>query len=50
MGVTEVVHLLGRAIQESEPVSILELRGLGKGTWKDVAAAGFMAEERDSWG
>ena len=46
----EVVHLLGRAIEQSEPASILELRGLGKESWRGVEAASYVAEERDAWG
>jgi plasmid stability protein len=45
----EVVHLLAWALESREPVSILELRSLGKSLWKDLDAARHVAEERDSW-
>lgn len=46
----EVVSLLEEAVRQAEPGSLLELRGLGRKTWKGVDAASFVAEERDSWG
>ena len=45
----QVVHLLEKAIEEATPLSILELRGLGKGTWDGVDAARYVAEQRGSW-
>jgi plasmid stability protein len=45
----EVVHLLSRALEESEPRSILELRGLGKERWRRVDAARYVTRERRSW-
>jgi plasmid stability protein len=45
----EVIHLLERATQEPEPLSILGLRGLGKELWKDVEPAAHVRSERDSW-
>jgi plasmid stability protein len=45
----EVIHLLAETIEPSEPVSILELRGLGKTAWDDLDAVRHVAEERDSW-
>ena len=45
----EVIHLLARAVAEPEPVSILQLRGLGKDVWKDIDAAKYIDGERDSW-
>lgn len=42
----EVVHLLGRAI---EPLSILELKGLGKELWEGIDPDAYIREERDSW-
>ena len=45
----EVVHLLSKAVEEQEPRSILELRGLGKEIWKDVDVARYIEEERQAW-
>lgn len=45
----QVVHLLGRALEEEAPLSILKLRGLGKGVWEGVDPADYVAEERGSW-
>ena len=46
----QVVHLLEKAIEAETPLSILELRGLGKETWAGVDAARYVAEERGVWG
>lgn len=45
----EVTHILSQAVAEVEPLSILELRGLGKEVWGPVDAAQHVAEERRSW-
>jgi plasmid stability protein len=45
----QVVHLLSRAVEEPKPMSLLDLRGLGKEAWRGVDAATYVAEERDSW-
>lgn len=45
----EVIHLLEAAVERHEPLSILDLRGLGKEAWQGVEPARFVAEERDSW-
>jgi len=45
----EVTHLLTDVLEESEPLSILELRGLGKERWAGVDAVRHVAEERTSW-
>ena len=45
----EVIHLLSDTVDRAEPLSILELRGLGKEAWSDVDAARHVAGERDSW-
>jgi plasmid stability protein len=44
----EVTHLLAEALDAYEPLSILELRGLGKNQWQDDAAA-HVRQERKSW-
>jgi plasmid stability protein len=45
----EVTHLLSDALEAQKPLSILELRGLGKEYWKDVDAAAHIERERASW-
>lgn len=45
----EVTVLLTQALEPAPPVSILELRGLGKELWKDVDAAAHVKNERDAW-
>jgi len=45
----EVTHLLTHALQTSEALSILELRGLGKEHWREIDAAQHVERERASW-
>jgi plasmid stability protein len=45
----ELTHLLSELLNEPQPLSILELRGLGKATWAGVEPARHVAEERASW-
>ncbi|MBI1723878.1 MAG: hypothetical protein HYR48_08225 [Gemmatimonadetes bacterium] len=45
----EVTHILAEALDAAEPLSILELRGLGKERWAGKDAAARVAEERRSW-
>jgi plasmid stability protein len=45
----EVTHILSKALEESEPLSILELQGLGKEVWSGVDAASHVDVERRSW-
>lgn len=45
----EVIHLLTQATEKPAPLSILELRGLGKEAWQGVDPATHVAEERRSW-
>lgn len=45
----EVTHLLAEVLGRPEPLSILELRGLGKDGWTGTDAARHVAEERTSW-
>ena len=45
----EVVHLLSRTLEEIGPLSLLELRGLGKAHWQGVDPAKHVARERRSW-
>jgi len=45
----EVTRLLDAALDTPEPLSILELRGLGKEHWKDIDAATHVQRERAAW-
>jgi plasmid stability protein len=45
----EVIQLLSDALEAPKPVSILELRGLGKELWVDVDAAAHVKRERHAW-
>ncbi len=45
----EVLFILDEVTKRREPVSILELRGLGKELWKDIDPAEHVDEERRSW-
>ena len=45
----EVTHILAETLAEGEPLSLLELRGLGKEHWRNVDAAAHVAGERRGW-
>jgi len=45
----EVKHLLTEALDTPKPLSILELRGLGKELWEGIDPAKYIEEERNSW-
>ena len=45
----QVIRLLGEAVSELEPRSILELRGLGADLWRHTDASKLLDEERGSW-
>ena len=45
----EVTQLLSRVLDTAEPLSILDLQGLGKALWQDVDAAAYIERERASW-
>ena len=45
----EVTHLLSDALETAKPLSILELKGLGKEHWREVNAAKHVERERASW-
>lgn len=45
----EVVQILERALNEPEPLSILELQGLGKDVWRGIDAAEHVERERRTW-
>ncbi len=45
----EVTHILIQALEEPQPLSLLDLRGLGKAAWGGVAAAEHVERERRAW-
>jgi plasmid stability protein len=45
----EVTHLLSDALETAKPLSILELKGLGKEHWREIDAAKHVEQERASW-
>jgi len=45
----EVTHILSETLERQQPLSILELKGLGKQLWKGIDASAHVAEERRSW-
>lgn len=45
----EVTHLLSDALETAKPLSILELKGLGKEHWREMDAATHVERERASW-
>lgn len=45
----EVTHLLSTALDAGEPLSLLELRGLGKEHWAGQDAAAHVRAERKAW-
>ena len=45
----EVTYLLSEALETARPLSILELKGLGKEHWREVDAAKHVERERASW-
>jgi plasmid stability protein len=45
----EVTHLLSAALETTKPLSILELKGLGKEQWLGIDAVTHVKRERTSW-
>jgi plasmid stability protein len=45
----EVTQLLAEALETPKPLSILDLKGLGKEQWLAVDAAEHVDKERASW-
>lgn len=45
----EVTHILTEAVDATENLSILELRGLGKDQWQAIEASEHVDAERRSW-
>jgi plasmid stability protein len=45
----EVTHLLSEALETPEPLSLLDLRGLGKEHWRGIDAEAHVDQERAAW-
>jgi hypothetical protein len=45
----EVTHLLSEALESRKPLSILDLKGLGKEHWRGVEPSKHAERERASW-
>jgi plasmid stability protein len=45
----EVIHILSAATENANPLSILDLQGLGKEVWKNVNAGKHVKKERREW-
>ena len=45
----EVTHLLSEALDTAKPLSILDLKGLGKAYWKEVDPSKHVERERTAW-
>lgn len=45
----EVTHILSEVLAADEPLSILDLQGLGKELWSGMNATQHVADERRSW-
>lgn len=45
----EVTHILDQVLGGAEPLSILDLQGLGKSVWSGVDAAAHVDAERHAW-
>jgi plasmid stability protein len=45
----EVTHILDQVLGRDEPLSILDLQGLGKSVWTGVDATAHVHAERRTW-
>lgn len=45
----EVTCILEEAVERAEPLSILELRGLGRDAWREIDGAAHVDAERRAW-
>lgn len=45
----EVTILLEQALEPATPLSILELRGLGKELWRGIDGTSHVEREREAW-
>jgi plasmid stability protein len=45
----QVTVMLAEQLESPAPLSILDLKGLGKDVWAGTDAAGYVGRERESW-
>ncbi len=45
----EVTHILDQVLGGADPLSILELQGLGKNAWSGIDGASHVESERRAW-
>jgi len=45
----EIIQILNDVLEEPEPLSLLDLRGLGKEAWRDIDAGEHVERERAAW-
>ncbi|MBA2563846.1 MAG: hypothetical protein H0V09_00275 [Gemmatimonadetes bacterium] len=45
----EAIQIIADAVEQSEPLSIMELEGLGKDVWAGIDPASYVDQERQSW-
>jgi len=45
----EVIHILSQVTDQTTPLSILDLQGLGREVWRGVNAAPHVDKERRGW-
>jgi plasmid stability protein len=45
----EVIHILSQVTDQTTPLSILDLQGLGREVWRGVDAARHVGRERRGW-
>lgn len=45
----EVTQILSDILETPEPLSILDLKGLGKEIWQDIEPADHVERERSPW-
>jgi len=45
----EATRILAESLEATEPLSIMELQGLGKEIWKGIDATEYVKQERRSW-
>ncbi len=45
----EVIYLLTQSVEAPAPLSVLDLKGLGKEAWRNVDPVALVRRERRSW-
>ena len=45
----EAIQIISDALEQPEPLSIMELEGLGKEVWEGIDPAAYIDEERRTW-